>query len=412
MKYGVVVDGYSSGSELVREFIKFGIKCLHVQSTMQIPDMYLLTFKLNDYIKTYQFNNDLEKLLFELKFYNIVFVIAGSEPGVELADLIASNLNIETANPIETREHRRDKFLMYQQLKNYHLMHISQFKSHKCSEIINWTKNRNFPFIAKPLKSAGGDKVRICYSAADVVDAFNQIVNKKPNVLNLFDDAVLIQEYIDAPEIAVNTTQYNGNSYLNEIVQFHKKIVRNGKKIYDYATLIPFEKYGQELIDYAFNVAKALDIQYGPMHAEIFVKENQYVLIEAAARIMGANIPIPFMQECLTHPQSYMTALLYAAPQEFLKKVAYPPIIKKNFRIIFLISYKSGKLLTINHLETIKQLTSFYSINIRLKDRLHITVDYDTSPGLVYLCHEDEHVLELDYQLIRHLETNDMYVVE
>lgn len=412
MKYGVIVDGYSSGNELVKELLKLGVTCLHVQSSMSVPDMYISSFNQNNYLENYIFKDNIEEVLNKLSMYNIDFVIPGSEPGVEVADIIGQALDVPLKNPLSTSLHRRNKFFMYEQLKNHQLPYIPQFKSSICSELIEWSKDKKFPLVVKPLKSAGGDKVKICYNNDDIISGFKQIVNSKPNALNLLDTEVLIQKYVDAPEIAVNTIQYNGQSYLNEIVQFHKQTISNGRRIYDYATLVPFEHYGQALAEYVFNVAKSLDIRYGAMHAEIFAHQNQFILIEAAARLMGANIPVSFMQECLTHPQSYMMSLLYASPLKFLDMIKQPPKIKKNFRIIFLISPISGKLSYINYLDSIRAMPSFHSINIRAKHRLEVTVDYATSPGLIYLCHENEDVLTADYQTIRQLEAKEMYITK
>jgi hypothetical protein len=147
------------------------------------------------------------------------------------------------------------------------------------------------------------------------------------------------------------------------------------------------------------------------MHAEIFMTESGPVLIEAGSRLMGANIPSDLMKMCLTHPQPYMTALAYARPDDFIAKFKEDPRIKKKLRIIFLISEYAGDLKKINYLDSIKQLESFYALKLRVTDRVMQTVDYSTSPGLIYLSHEDEAVLERDFLTIRNFEKNNMYEV-
>jgi len=412
MKYGIIVDGYSSGAELPREFERLGVNCIHIQSTDQIPAVYQKTFNSNLYIKNIIFQNNLDQLLQILNTYNPIFVIAGSEPGVEVADLLANNLKLANANPLETSICRRDKFAMYESIKNNNLAYIKQFKSSSLDELINWVNiNTRYPVVIKPLKSAGGDRVKICYSESDIIDGYNSIINDNLNMLQLKDEAVLIQEYIEAEEIGINTVQYNGKSYLCEIVQFNKILLHSGKKIYDYATLIPFKNCDYKILNYAFAVANALDIKFGAMHAEIFNRPNSPVLIEAAARIMGANTPIELMKKCLTHPQLEMTALAFANPESFLARIQEEPRIKQNFRIIFLISQVSGKLERINYLEKIKSLNSFYDMKLRITDKIYKTEDYDTSPGLIYLCHQDESILENDYSIIRDFEANDMYEI-
>lgn len=412
MNYGIIVDGYSSGAELVHEFKKLGIPCIHVQSKEKIPDVYNKTFNKSAYVRNYVFdeNSNNQELFNELSHYPPLFAITGSEPGVEVADIIANRFNLNTHNPIDTTLIRRDKFLMGEQLKKAGLAYIPQFKSSICADILQWSRNLSkWPLVIKPLKSAGGDKVRVCYSEKDIIRGFDEIVNDKPNMLNLIDREVLIQEYIEAPEYAVNTVQFDGVPYLNEVVQFHKTLLENGKTIYNYAQLIPYNQCPPLLREYAFKVANILNIKFGPMHAEIFMTKSGPVLIEAAARLMGANIPSDLMKACVTHPQAYMTVLAYAKPKEFLSKIRDEPHVKKNLRIVFLISSQSGKLNKINYLDKIQELKSFYAIKLRVTDNILQTVDYDSSPGLIYLYHEDEEVLEKDFLTIRELEKNKMY---
>jgi biotin carboxylase len=414
MSYGIIIDGYSSGAGLVSEFNKLGIKCIHIQSTKEIPDIYIKTFDRNAYTENYIYYKDSRNstLLNKLSEYSPLFAIPGSEPGIEVADLIANKLNLSTHNPLETSASRRNKFLMTELLKKNGLDYIPQFKSSNYIDIIKWVRNfGKWPVVIKPLKSAGGDKVKICYSENDIIMGFNEILENKPNMLNLIDNEALVQEYIEAPEFAVNTVQFNGGSYLSDVMQFHKILIDNGRKIYDYANFVPSDQYPPALVEYAFKVAHALDIKFGPMHAEIFMTKNGPLLIEAASRLMGANIPVDLMKSCLNHPQSYMTVLAYAKPSEFLSMVKEPPKIKKNLIILFLISNYSGELKKINYLDKIKNLQSFYDIKLRVNNHIYQTVDYDTSPGLIYLCHEDENVLNNDYLAIREFEKNNMYEV-
>lgn len=414
MIYGVIVDGYSSGAELVYEFKKLGIHCLHVQSQETIPDIYVKTFNATAYAKTFIFAGDLSKLCQELKAHNPIFVITGSEPGVELADQIGNALKLSNCNSIETSEFRRNKFLMHERLKAKKLAHIPQCKSSSLEKLLTWGEPRlkKRALVIKPLKSAGGDRVKICHTKEDIIAGFNEIMTPKPNMLGLIDKEVLLQDYIDSsyPEIAVNTMHYEGRGRLCEIWEFHKRLCYDNRKIYDYADLKFPSPYHPKLMYYALKVAHALDIQYGPMHAEILITPRGYVLIEAAARLMGANIPACLMHECLTHPQIWMMALAYGSPEEYQLATKASSRLLKHVRVVFLISTISGNFVKINHLNKIKSLASFYDIKIRLTDRVFVTTDYDTSPGLIYLCHENEEILQQDYQTIRELEKS-MYEV-
>ncbi len=410
--YAVIVDGFSSGAELVKVFTKSNIFCIHIQSTEHIPEVYIKSFDESAYVKNIILKNNLSEIIDVLKQFNPLFVITGSEPGVELADIIADKLQIPTRNSLDTSINRRDKYFMHEQLRKNNLKYLKHYKSDSYEDIIQWARKFNeWPLVTKPLKSAGGDNVKICYTEADIKKGFNAIMDTKPNLLNHFNKEVLIQEYISAPEFAINTVHYDGNPYLCEIFQFHKIRLDSGKMIYDYARLLRPEEYDNLSIEYAFKVAKSLGIDYGPMHAEIFITPNGPILVEAAARLMGANVPVELMQQCIKNPQAIMTALLYSTPPEFLRRSKEKSIVIENLRILFLISKTSGRINKINYLDKIKSLRSFYAIKLRVKDEVCKTIDYDTSPGLVYLSHPDKDVIENDYLIIRDLENNNMYEV-
>lgn len=405
MAYGVIVDGYSSGADLVYEFNRMGITCIHVQSASKIPDVYSKTFHPKAYAGNFIFDGSFFDLIEKIKPFKPIFAITGSEPGVELADQIANALQLATANPLQTSPHRRNKFLMMKQIRAAGLNYLKEYKASSLQEILEKADSfKKWPLVIKPLKSAGGDKVKICYSEEDITAGFNEIVSDAPNMLGLIDQEVLIQEYIDAPEYAINTVQFEGRSYLCEVWRFHKLLLPDGKKIYDYAELLASDAYDPALVTYAFQVAEALDINFGPMHAEIFLTPNGPVLIEAAARVMGANVPLSLMRASLNTSQAFMSVLAYANPHSFLKAIKSNCSINKHIIVLFLISSVTGKYDRLRGLEKIKSLPSFCGIKIRLNDFLYITKDYDTSPGLIYLAHEDKDILKKDYLTIRELE--------
>lgn len=415
MTYGVIVDGYSSGAELVHIFQKFGISCIHVQSNKIIPDVYLKTYNPSAYIMNFVFEDNLISLCKKLILFKPIFAITGSEPGVELADHIANYFELINKNAIQTSCRRRNKFLMQEQLKINDLASIPQIKSNSLPELLDWGKKHliNGNLIIKPLKSAGGDKVKICYTTEDIAIGYKEILTGKPNLLGLVDDEALLQKYIDVPgpEVAINSTHYNGSSTICEIWEFYKTICGSGKKIYDFADLRLPVMEDSALLEYVCKVAKVLGIDYGPMHAEVLIRPEGPILIEAAARLMGANIPFKLMKECISYPQAFMCALLYAQPENYLKLLQEKNILYKKARMVFLISNKSGKLIQIKNLKFITRLESFYDLKIRVNKTISATIDYDTSPGLIYLMHEDIKIIEKDFQTIRSLEKN-MYEIQ
>ena len=58
----VLVDGYSSGSQLPTVMRERGWQCVHVQSLAHPPPYYLATFRPEDYVAHYNCDGDYETL--------------------------------------------------------------------------------------------------------------------------------------------------------------------------------------------------------------------------------------------------------------------------------------------------------------------------------------------------------------
>ena len=93
-RFGVVVDGYSTGAGLAEAFSKQKIACLHVQSRPTIPKIYAHTYKPHHYHDHYVFTGDVASLADALKEYQPEFVIPGAECGIELADHLCEAIGV------------------------------------------------------------------------------------------------------------------------------------------------------------------------------------------------------------------------------------------------------------------------------------------------------------------------------
>jgi biotin carboxylase len=413
--HGVIVDGYSSGSELARAFDAIGIPTVHVQSAPVVPDVYRHTFRPDDYVANLSSCGDIHELAGRLAAYDPCFVVPGAEPGVELAEALAVRLELPR-NDDRRRGARRNKHLMARALEASGVECIPHVASAELGDLLAWARRGGvFPLVAKPLESGGGDGVTICQSLADVEAAYGRIMSGGPNVFGLRNEGVLLQRYVDGREYVVNTVSHDGRHHLCELWSY-ARFQRGGCKIYDTASLVAFdEREHGAIVDYAMRVADGLGIRQGPMHAEVMVHEGVPVLIEAAARVMGGNLPMELMSACLAgRNQSRMTALAYGAPETFRALAERRYELSKRMVALFLVSDQSGRLRRVNHLEEIAALPSVAQVKLRIRpgDALRSTVDYATSPGMIYLAHEDPDVVVRDCMTIRSFERGDMYEIE
>ena len=213
-----IVDGMGIGRYYSPEFKKHGYSCVNIQSSVVIPDAYKSSFLLNSYIDNLIFTeNNLEEIVAKLQQYNVEYVIPGSEPGVELADLISYKMHLPTTNLIDDSEARRNKFKMIEALKAHGLQTAEHVKSSKAKDIIKWAKKlNNWPIVLKPIKSAFTEGVYFCSNEAEIESRFNSIKNS----INVYGDKnkeILAESYLDGEQYLVNVVSFNKQHMLSDL---------------------------------------------------------------------------------------------------------------------------------------------------------------------------------------------------
>jgi len=413
----VIVDGYSSGAGFARELRKFGFRCAHVQSDYEVPRVYRYTYNPDDYAITICFPKYVKKNIEVIRAFNPEFIIPGAESGVELADFLSNELKLKTANPLFLSPARRNKFLMQEELKKNGLPHISQFCANNVQDVVAWSEKRNkWPVVVKPLNSAGGEGINYCYSSDDVKRAAEHILMRPYNMLGFENKSILVQELLEGEELVVNTVSIDGKPYLCELWRYEKYSPDPNHSTYSTMQTICYKPHQHaKIVDYAFQVITALGIKNGPAHCEIMLTVRGPILIECAARVMGANLPFNMLSSCIRHPQAIMNVLSYVNPKHFDELWCTRKPVSKHFIVVFLISKQKGVIRSIQRgLDEIKQLPAFHSMKLALQvgDNIYPTIDYETCPGLVYLCHENKDVLDHSFSCLRIIESKRLFMVK
>ena len=121
-------------------------------------------------------------------------------------------------------------------------------------------------------------------------DAFNHYASK--------NNELLIQERINGTEYIVNTVSHKGIHRVTLVWKYNKVKTSEGAIIFDACETVNKLSLGEaEMVEYAFSVADALDIQYGPVHGEYMIDEDGPVLIEVNCRPCGANMPAEYLDQ-------------------------------------------------------------------------------------------------------------------
>ncbi|WP_239954542.1 ATP-grasp domain-containing protein [Pantoea sp. Z09] len=412
MKRVAIIDGFSSGKFVAKSLYNRNCELIHISSSAQLDSYYYKGFEEGIY-RLSIIHDCLEKSLEILKKFNAEFIIAGSESGVALADLLNKELLLSYRNDFESASCRRNKFDMIEAIRAAGLNAVAQVCISEWREASNWLHNRNYPVVLKPLTSAGSDNVFICQNEDEVHLAFNKTKNQI-NKLNLINEYVLIQDFMQGVEYVVNFVSLDGNFLVTEVVRYYKRKLKSGNVIYDIDELIDSSAEEFEtLVDYTKRVCIALGIKNGPSHAEVMLTKDGPCLVEIAARSDGILRPdICFSTTGLGQLEA--TVLSVVDPQKFLSLTREPFYRLKNFSFnVGLISPGQGIFSDVALIEHSKKLPSYKSIELYLSSGEHVTKTKDvfSQPGTIYLVSPDKAQLWEDYKKIRDFEKSGIYFI-
>lgn len=411
----VIVDGYSAGNLLPPEFKARGYASIHVSSTPVIWPILTLTYRPDDYVRHFAFDGDLEKLVAQVRPFAPACVMPGTETGVELADSLSAALGLANSNGVEKSRARRDKYRMIDTVGAAGLAVARQHRAETTADVIAWVEAQALSrVVVKPLKSAGTDAVSICDDEAQIRRACEAILGKV-NQLGIFNDAVLVQEFLAGTEYALDAVSHDGHAHFTAIWKYHKVTANGVPFVYDRDELVPCtDETGRALTAYVRNVLEALDIRHGPSHTEVMMTPRGPMLVEIGTRLNGITTP-ELHRRCVGYGQLDLTADSYVSPDRFVEKSRTDYQLREWAISISLISEQVGIVRSVPGDALVRSLSSFCEVRFRAKPgyELKKTVDFYTHPGFVMLVHPDRDLLRSDLARLRAWESQgQMYELE
>lgn len=411
MKRVAVVDGFSSGKFIAKGLHDKGCELIHISSSDELDAYYYKGFDFSIYSKTIV-HNELNETLNFIKQFKAAFVIAGSESGVTLTDIINRELLLPYRNTAEKASSRRNKFDMIESLRAAGLNAADQIQISSVDDASEWMKKQQYPVVLKPLESAGSDGVFICHDINAVKNAFKQVYNTK-NKLNLNNDKVLLQAFLQGTEYVVNFVSLDGFFIPTEVVKYHKRKLDTGNVVYDIDEIIDAgSSEFNVLIEYTAKVCDCLGIKNGPSHAEVMLTDNGPYLVEIAARSDG--ILRPDVASATTgFGQLAATVLSITEPDKFmsLAQLSHYRLNNHSFNVC-LISPRSGVFTGGAFEQLVHELPSFKRLEFYLASGASVskTRDVFSQPGTVYLVSADKEQLWQDYKIVRDAEFSGIYL--
>ncbi|GGV12028.1 ATP-grasp domain-containing protein [Streptomyces spectabilis] len=404
-----IVDGYSTGATLAKRLAQAGVACIHVRSQPDTSAFLLRSFNPDDYVLDLGFTSDFDDLTRELARLHVSRVLAGTETGVELAEMVASALSLPTNEPALVAA-RRDKSLMQQAVQAAGLATPHTTVAHSVRAAADWfTASGLDEAVVKPLASAGTDGVTFCGSAEEVDQAATAIFDTV-NIFGEPNEAVLVQERLHGTEYCINTVSSGGEHHVAEIWQYTKRLGPSAAPIYDFQEPVdPAGSDGQVLLAYVRAVLDALGIAETPAHTEVMLTSRGPVLIETGARLGGATGP-DVVDAHLGPSQTALAVTAVLDPASL--QARNTPALGRGpvLRWVDFINHQPGPANS-DALTKIAELPSVIAVFPGFAPGQHLapTSDMLTSPGFAYLAARNRRELIEDYDTLRAWEREGIY---
>ncbi|UQA95671.1 ATP-grasp domain-containing protein [Streptomyces halobius] len=401
----VVVDGYSSGSQMPAVMAEHGWRCIHVSALSNVPPYYQATFDPDAYIDQFAYEGDVAGLARALESYGPSAVLPGTESGVIVADLLADELGLPGNDPADSNSHR-DKYEMHNRLKKAGLRSMDHFLGRDFEGLLDWARTGNWPVVLKPQASAGTDSVTVCKGEAELETAFRRLYGAI-NQIGERNDAVLAQRFLTGQEYFVNGISGNGRHVITEIWRTDKIQVPGAGLIYDRSVLLdPTTSETRPIVEYVHGVLDALGIRWGAHHTELMVGNEGPTLIECATRLSG-GLNRPAANYTVGISMLDLVANLVVEGEAYAGRFAG---MQRNHRYpLWQVQFISGRTGVVKESFYTELLATLSSRTWLQKapapgDRVDVTTDLFSSPGIVFMTHADVAVLQDDHATIREWE--------
>jgi biotin carboxylase len=405
-----VVDGHSTGRALVAGLRARGVRCLHVQSAPDLPEFYTRGFRPSDYEELFPAVTEPRALAAALAQRGVERVLAGTEPGVTLADTLTHLMGLP-GNEHTTLAARRDKAAMAEAVAGAGLAVPLGRTFTDAADAAAWFGSASLEeAVVKPLNSAGTDNVRFCGTAQEVLQACRAVLNSR-NLYGESNRAVLVQERLRGTEYYVNTVSHDGIHRAAEIWRYTKRIGPTGSPVYDHEEPVAGDsEQAAALLAFVPPVLDALGVVSGAAHTEVMVTSRGPVLIESGARLGGATVPW-VVEKYSGLSQTSLLIETVLAPERLRdfddRAVSWSGAVRN----VALINHAAGRVRSLAWADRVAALPTAVEVvhGLAPGSELAATTDLINSPGFVYLAADDPRDVDRDHRALRAWEQDALY---
>ena len=418
MRNIIIVDAISTGMNFIYDIISRGYNPVVIQSKISgdSPEVKEYIEYVEGDLNSIEYDfewihekDTYEETLEMVRDYDPILVLPGNEKGVILASRLSSDLGL-LCNPIENLDAMTLKDEMQKRLAENNLRHIRGQTVTSIDEAIKFYDDENLKqVVIKPIYSAGSSSVRICANKEEMIASLNELFDDT-NYYGEDNSEMLIQEFISGDEYIVNTVSCQGDHRVTLVWKYHKVKTSEGAIIYDTCHTVNELNIGEaEMIEYAYKVADAIGIQYGPVHGEYMIDDDGPVLIEVNCRPCGGHMDSEFLDRISGQHETDSILDSYLKPEHFSEEKKKPYRLFAHGVVKFFIAPKDILADSSPMTNISLKLASHHRTSLPNSfETLHPfvkTIDLNSSCGLVYLVHENLFALHHDLEFLRKVES-------
>ena len=418
MRNIIVVECISTGKNYIGDIVNRGYNpiVLHLKDSDTEDGKKFGQHVLEEYSRIpYEFDmiyekDTFEETLEEVRKANPILIVPGNERGVVLAARLSHELGL-LGNSIENLDAMTLKNEMHKRLAQRGLRSIKGKVIHSLDEALEFYDSENLgEVVIKPTYSAGSASVRICLNRNEMIESINQLFDE----VNYYGDELeelLIQERINGIEYIVNTVTHKGIHRVTLVWKYNKVKTSEGAIVYDSCETVNELSLGEaEMVEYAYKVADALEIQYGPVHGEYMIDEKGPVLIEVNCRPCGGSMPAEFLDRISGQHETDSILDSYLKPKCFFDELRKKYTLHAHGTLKFFITPKNMIVRSSPIVNIDKKLKAFHDsslVNATYHDMFfQKTEDLTTAAGYVFLINEDKADVDHDLNFLRDVERN------
>jgi len=222
---------------------------------------------------------------------------------------------------------------------------------------VNTFINKNGTSVLKPIYG----------TASKSVLKINNVEKNKEQIEKLmqdcFDQDLVIEEYIDGKEYALEGTIIN--SELKKIVIFDKPVEYNHPYFEESIYITPSELSSEaekRVVSIVDKACKKIGLEDGPVHVEFKINENQVFIIEINPRMIGG-----LCSRCLSFglfKVSLEEIILHAFMKNELKNIE---LLNNYVGVLMIPTPKSGKFISINK-EELENIPNISNVEITVPE--------------------------------------------